>query len=225
MPACIIVCCSIWGLASCAESLPVVEDPVKLFSTSFKAYHFVRPNISQYTFDFYIVYQNYDEVIQGNGDITGELTITWLNAPLDMIGTRTIKVSSMNLHRNKSYDAATNILTLMPGDTLIFRVEWDLKTDDSTLITDRLSYIEDHLCLVKYNQQDEPQKRLISVDQPLRFTFQVGLWQQKAKVKFTREDFQTCFVKKYISSDCDDQGNPVFPYWPIPPENPCEYVK
>lgn len=215
------------GLQSCAESLPVVGDPSNIFSVTVKPYHFVGSNYSYLEFQFVVVYQNYDEVIQGPADFNGVSVLTWLDGPISIARTRTYPITIQNIS-SINLSLESGILTIKPNDTLIFKTRWDFKTDDSTNIFDHLKkdgkIIEDYRCRVTYQPSDGRQARQISTPQGFLVSFETSLFKQKGKIKMPDYSFRFCLIRPHRSGDCYLPGLPGAPYFPINPENPCEGV-
>lgn len=127
----------------CEESLPVYQEPTRVFSGKIEgAYTLSAQDNSMKV--FFIIWNNFDETLQGNAVLKGNIEIVSLRAQSIR---KTFTVSAANIIQSKGYDKTTGKLTIDPRDSIRFMVSWDLKDDTGRdLRRTFFSYIADTTC-------------------------------------------------------------------------------
>lgn len=127
----------------CDESLPVYEEPAKVFSGKIEGGYTLTVQDNSMKV-FFTIWNNFDETFQGDANLKGSIEIVSMRDPLVK---KTFAVSSANMIQSKGYDWTTEKLTIDPHDSIRFLVSWNL-TDDSgrDLRKSFFSYIKDTTC-------------------------------------------------------------------------------
>jgi len=206
---------------ACDEELPPVNNPQDLFSgTATVQYRYdptVRPTTS--SIDIYIVIKNYyDETLDDFAALNGSIRIEWL-APSEERGSivpvRTDQLTTGNLFAAKGYNYLNNRLSIDPGDSIVLRYRWNLKTDDSTSLIKQVKYTYDRDCLVSVCGGDAGY-RGISGRQPFRVNANITVFQRSGTVAMKTKEFSVCWIQPH----CGELSACNLPN----PENPCNVV-
>lgn len=188
-----------WGLAACEESLPAREDLLSQITTSVAA-GFLRQNGVHYIRIYITIKNNIDETIEESAVLKGNVELTWLpNNPDDIPKfnySRSFSLNAANVLNASGYDPSTGKLSLRPGDSIIFFVNWDLKTNDSTSIKRWINYRTDTQCEV-LQYDDLVRYRKISDRQHLKISSSIRLFDQLANIYSQNLLVSTCFVGDY----------------------------
>ena len=193
----VISCASFYG---CSESLPFVSDPNNIFSGNTIPKHFVDNNyVSFYTFDI-VLKNTYDETLEGNSKIFGTLEVDWKDAPITVNPKKTITFTEKELIFAKGYNVQEGKLTMNPGDSLIFRVTWDLTTNDGSELLKNLPYnvFNEISCLIRVEPYDSYRGALVSKALSIGTKAVIQLFNNKATIQVS-QNFKLCFIQKYYS--------------------------
>ena len=213
--------CSIAAIVlfgGCDEELPPVNNPKDLFLSSVSSQYQYTADTkpTQSSVDVYIVYKNFfDETLEDFASLKGTVKIEWLASPEErgaIIPYRTDVLTADNLFQASGYNFATNRLSIDPGDSIILRYRWDLKTDDSTNLMTQVKYSVDQDCLVNANAQGDPGNRFVSAKQQFRVTASFSIFQRGGAVVTAPKQFSSCWIAPHFGerSPCN-QPNPFDP--------------
>ncbi len=150
----IIVVCSITFI-SCNETLPLREDIASFVTVKVRSGYRTtsHSNKTGTMLTFVTVTNNTDETIEDIAAVTGTVEITWIPPKEEerlFDRTRTFKLSPNNVFYAKNFDRLTSRLTMAPADSVVFYVDWNLKTNDSTYILNYFAWMPDNQCFVNY---------------------------------------------------------------------------
>ncbi len=206
----------------CDEELPPQSNPKELFISSVSSqYQYAsdaRPTRS--SIDVYIVYKNfYEETLEDFASLKGTIKIEWVVSPEErgaIIPYRTDVLTVDNLFQAAGYNFSTNRLSIDPGDSVILRYRWDLKTDDSTNLMSQVKYSVDNGCSVNANPQGDPGNRFVSAKQPFRVTASFTIFQRGGVVVTSPQQFSSCWIAPHYGerSPCNQPN----------PSNPCSVI-
>lgn len=210
------------SFVGCDEELPPQSNPKDLFiSTVSSQYQYVsdaRP--TQSSLDLYIVYKNlYEETLEDFASLKGTIKIEWTVSPEErgaIIPYRTDVLTVDNLFQAEGYNFANNRLSIDPGDSIILRYRWNLKTDDSTNLMSQVKYTVDNSCTVNANPQGDPGNRFVSAKQPFRVTASFTIFQRGGAVVTSPQQFSSCWIAPHYGelSPCNQPN----------PSNPCSVI-
>jgi hypothetical protein len=207
---------------ACDEELPPKNNPLDLFiASSFTQYRYVsetRP--TQSYIDIYIVYKNlYDETLEDVAAMKGTIKVEWTAPPEErgsIIPYRTDQLTMDNLFFANKYNFSNNRISIDPGDSIVLRYRWNLKTDDSTNLLGQVKYAYDKNTLVSVCGGDVG-FRGVSNRQPFTLTATFTVFQKSAVVTLKPVKFSACWIQPHcgerIPSDQPNPDNPcnVFP--------------
>lgn len=125
-------------LTGCDEQLPARMDPSIALRGTVDAIYFGPANPGYgspvNTLPIYLDIQypraSFDEVIQGEAEMTATIEIVWQGHRRDI----TLDKKSVIENRRFKYDIATNILTLDPGDLVGFYYAWDFRDNNGVFL-------------------------------------------------------------------------------------------
>ncbi len=186
--------------SSCQENLPVREDLSSLLTTSLRSGYVIQNNRSYLRF-YLSVKNTLDETLEGVAAIHGKIVVTWiptLNDDGDFNKSRTFIIASDNIFTGlKNYNKLTGRLSIPPGDSMVFFTNWDLKTDDSTYLTNHFQMHQENGCNVTYSDFSSG-KRRISDRQKFIFSASIKLFDQLAVLYSTPVMTAQCVVVSYM---------------------------
>jgi len=180
------------AIGPCSESLPVYQEPQKLFDGKIEGVYVLT--ISDNSMKVYLSVTNiFDETFEGQGVLTGSIEIVSARDPNVR---KTFSVSGGNVISARGYDRATGRLVIDPGDTLRLGVSWNLVDDSGRdLRRDFFSYIQDSTCL-EY-------MRCLAFTEDFILQGSVKLYDRTAPVLAGPTAYSFCYVTKWISpKDC-----------------------
>lgn len=208
--------------AGCDEELPPQSNPKELFiSTVTSQYQYIsdaRP--TQSSIDIFVVYKNfYEETLEDFASLKGTIKIEWVVSPEErgaIIPYRTDVLTVDNLFQAAGYNFSNNRLSIDPGDSIILRYRWNLKTDDSTNLMSQVKYSVDNGCQVSANPQGDPGNRFVSAKQPFRVMASFTIFQRGGIVVTTPQQFFSCWIAPHFGelSPCNQPN----------PSNPCSVI-
>ncbi|MBP6672303.1 MAG: hypothetical protein KA247_04110 [Bacteroidetes bacterium] len=209
-------------IVGCDEELPPQSNPKELFISSITSqYQYTsdaRP--TQSSIDVYIVYKNfYEETLEDFASLKGTIKIEWVVSPEErgaIIPYRTDVLTVDNLFQAAGYNFSTNRLSIDPGDSVILRYRWNLKTDDSTNLMSQVKYSVDKGCSVNANPQGDPGYRFVSSKQPFLVTASFTIFQRGGIVVTSPQQFTSCWIAPHYGeqSPCNQPN----------PSNPCSVI-
>lgn len=190
------------SVPSCNETLPVREDVISQISTSVYP-GFVRMNGENYLRIYVSIKNNIDETIEETATLTGSIEVTWTPKHPDEVPkvnwTRTFAITDANIHRAAGYNASTRTLRISPGDSIIFFVNWNMKTNDSSDISKYMKYFQENECWVAYDGFSRPRK--ISEMQLFNVSANISLFPRLAVLHVYQAKIQACYVYRYLGGD------------------------
>lgn len=127
-------------LTGCDEQLPARMDPSIALRGTIDAIYFGPADPGYGAVDnklpIYLDIQypraSFDETIQGEAEMSATIEIVWQGHRRDI----TLDKKSVIENRRHKYDAATNILTLDPGDMVSFFYDWDFRDNNGVFLPD-----------------------------------------------------------------------------------------
>ena len=180
------------AIGPCSESLPVYQEPQKLFDGKIEGAYALT--IIDNSMKVYLSVTNiFDETFEGQGVLTGSIEIVSARDPNVR---KTFSISGGNVISARGYDRATVRLVIDPGDTLRLGVSWNLVDDSGRdLRRDFFSYIEDSTCL-EYT-------RCLAFTEDFVLKGNVKLYDRTAPVLAGPTAYSFCYVTKWINpKDC-----------------------
>ncbi|MHB1050907.1 MAG: hypothetical protein ACYC09_12575 [Bacteroidota bacterium] len=152
----ILFCSTLIGIGSCNESLPVYTPPENVLSieinplnaeTDSVRYSMLdnnNPNLVRVTltspfhgYEIAIV-NNYEETIQDDLEIEGNLELSWEEKPeLKAV----IPITNTSFY-DGDLDPVTGLVTINPGDTIRLRVYWDFRLTSSVWAFTQVQYTD-----------------------------------------------------------------------------------
>lgn len=127
---------------SCEESLPPRQDPTDLFKVQLSS-TYLYTQLSNSVIVNVTAINQFDETISDHADISGSIIVT---SARDSSVHKTYPVSSANLIHG-DYDAIKGILTINPGDSVVFQIYWDFTDDNGESLADNFfHYSVDRTC-------------------------------------------------------------------------------
>lgn len=196
----LIFFCSLF-LLGCSESLPFVSDPNNIFNGNTIPRAYIDNNyISVYYFDIVII-NTHDETFDEKSKIIGTLEIDWKDAPITVNRKKTIQFTEKELIRAKGLNTQNGTLTMNPGDSLVFRVSWDLTTNDGSELLKNFpeNAFNEILCQIRTEPYDDRRGALVSKSQSIETKAVIQLFSGKASVQVAN-NFNLCFIKKFYSN-------------------------
>ncbi len=200
--------------SSCEEFLPPREDPDNIFSCYAMAYQDIHIQLRRNNFTFlYIIKNTYDETVEDNALMTGEMEIEWVvpdERRPDINIRRSVKLNSTNISHAEGYDRTRGILTFDPGDSIVVLFQWNFKTDDSTYLFNYFQAVSDYQCKVYYQANGETGTgyRRVTTRQKFRVKANIKLTSRISTIYFDDIEPEACLVVPYLA-----EANP--------PDNPC----
>lgn len=187
-------------MMSCNEGLPVRDDLSSQVTTSLRSGYVFQSNRSYLRF-YLSVKNNLDETLEGVAAIRGTIVVTWLPTPNDdgdFNKSRTFTIKKDDIFTGiKNYNQLTGRLSIPPGDSIVFYANWDLKTDDSTYLTDHFQVHQENGCNVTYSDFSSG-KRRISDRQKFMFSASIKLFDQLAILYSESVLTAQCVVVSYM---------------------------
>jgi hypothetical protein len=180
------------AIGPCSESLPVYQEPQKLFDGKIEGVYVLT--ISDNSMKVYLSVTNiFDETFEGQGILTGSIEIVSARDPNVR---KTFSISGGNVMSARGYDRVTGRLLIDPGDTVRLGVSWNLVDDTGRdLRRDFFSYIQDSTCL-EY-------MRCLAFTEDFVLKGSVKLYDRTAPVLAGPTAYSFCYVTKYVNpKDC-----------------------
>jgi hypothetical protein len=180
------------AIGPCSESLPVYQEPQKLFHGQIEGVYVLT--ISDNSMKVYLSVTNiFDETFDGQGVLTGSIEI---GSARDPSVRKTFSITGANVISARGYDRTTGRLLIDPGDTLRLGVSWNLVDDTGRdLRRDFFSYIQDTTCL--------EQMRCLAFTEDFVLKGSVKLYDRTAPVLAGPTAYSFCYVTKYVNpKDC-----------------------
>ena len=195
-------------LSACEESMPVKDDLSHQVTASMRSGYITQSN--QMYLRFYLTVKNdLDEVLEGPGAVKGTLQVTWVpkkNEEIRFNPVRTLSFTSDDIFSGLAhYDRQNGKLQLPPKDSIVFFVNWNMKTDDSTYLMNYFPGFTDGGCSV-IQLDGYPGYRRISDRQKFVVSASVKLYDQLSVIYAQPLTVSHCLVGRYISAaaNCKD---------------------
>jgi hypothetical protein len=146
-----VVVCSSLFFSACEESIPARDDLSHQVNASVRSGYITENN--QMYLRFYLTVTNrLDEVLDGQSAVKGTIQISWQPGKYEEITfnpTRKLSFTADNIFSGIAhYNRQTGKLRLPPNDSIVFYVNWDMKTDDSTYLMNHFPGFVDAECAV-----------------------------------------------------------------------------
>lgn len=172
----------------CDESLPVYEEPAKVFVMELNVLY----DLEHYgdRLIVYILVRNvFDETLQGTAAIRGTVEIISVR---DTTVKKTFQLSSERVIQAKGYDRRTGILTIDPQDTVRLGVSWDFIDDSGRdLRGDFFQYYDDLTCYTL---------RRLAYTEHFVFTGAIKVFDKTTQVQAKPVEFPLCYVTAFIKT-------------------------
>jgi hypothetical protein len=137
---------------SCDESLPPYQNPSNVLEGKVRA-QYVLSFSENSMHVFFTVTNVYEETFQGQAPLTGTLVVTSKRNPQVQ---KTFHLTANNISYAASYDKATGVLTIDPGDSVVFSSTWDFIDDaGQDLRLTFFRYVADTSCSGRVIAPDE----------------------------------------------------------------------
>ncbi len=210
-------------LASCDESLPARKNIDHLFTSTITS-SFYRENGTNYIRLLYTVKNYSDETIQENAVLNGSMEVTWIpsrpeESPTGINMTRSFLFSKDHIFTSKGYDRTTGKLLMEPGDSIVFFVQWNLKTNDSTFLPSYWGTVNDNQCSVLYANGFTGSRR-ITLRQRFSISGQVKLFDKLAILFSPPSMVEQCYVAPFVQ----EVNPPTSPCVNVNIINPCTII-
>ncbi len=140
----VFFCFAVLALMACEGEIPARLDPSDVFESRVQAFY----NLSVIQNDLRVLFtarNKFDETLQAVADFSGTLELTMArNTSIR----KTFTLSAAQLVYARSYNAGARVLTIDPGDSVVFGVNWNFVSDAGLdLRLDHFRYTHDASCL------------------------------------------------------------------------------
>ncbi|MFA5833480.1 MAG: hypothetical protein WDA22_08385 [Bacteroidota bacterium] len=159
---------------------------------------------------FYLtVKNNLDETLDGVNAIKGTIQVQWIpkaNDDGNFSKIKTFTIGQSDIFRGLSLlNTLNGKLRIPPNDSIVFYVNWDLKTDDGTFLTNRMPSFVDNQCNI-IQMNGYPGKRRISGREKFLFSANIRLYDQLSVLYMQPVTTTQCIVGPYswIDPSCRD---------------------
>lgn len=162
----------------CNESLPLYTEPEKLLEGNISGYYNGKE-----LHVFFKIINVYDETLEGLVVFAGSIEIESARKPEIK---KTFNVSASDLFVRGGYNGITRRLIIDPGDSVVFRVKWDLTEDDrgNDPRRDLFVFYRDMTC---------PDLRCLSSPEDFVLRGTITVFQHRAPVQ-SQSIFPICYV-------------------------------
>ncbi len=172
-------------LSSCDEPLPPRDDPTVVFQGKIEP-EFALLSSTNALLVILKVKNVFDESLQGIALLTGNVEIAW--APFPDIR----KIATLgpgNLIHARKYDVRTGLLTIDPGDSIVFLYSWNIMAEsERQMRAEIFTYRTDSGC---------PLRKIADME-----TFivraQVRVYDKRSPANFGDTMFSFCHVDTYV---------------------------
>ncbi|MBI3788458.1 MAG: hypothetical protein HY276_09410 [Ignavibacteriales bacterium] len=173
----------------CNESLPVYEEPTKVFSGKIEGSYGLTVAENMMAI-FFTVRNNFDETFQADAALKGNIEIVSLRDPSVR---KTFAIGPANVSQSSGYDRTSGKLTIDPRDSIKFQVHWNLIDDNGRdLKTSFFQYIVDPTCDL----------RCLAFTEDFSIRGNVTLFKQTGPVFAGPINYSFCFVSNYVLGRC-----------------------
>lgn len=186
---------------ACEGEIPARLDPSDVFESKVQAFY----NLSMIQNDLRILFtarNKFDETLQAVADFSGTLELIMArNTSIR----KTFTLSAVQLVYARSYNAGTRVLTIDPGDSVVFGVNWNFISDAGLDL--RLNYFRytldpaclaiDHpLCLPQGQDRKLANPEIVIIEGQLKTFDKVNI------TKAAPFQFLLCQVDRYVPPNC-----------------------
>lgn len=174
----------------CDESLPVYEEPAKVFSGKIEGSYGLT--VAENTMViFFTITNNFDETFQGDANLKGSIEIVSMRDPSVR---KTFTVGPANIIRSNGYDRTSDKLTIDPKDTIKFMVRWDLIDDKGVdLKTSFFKYVVDPSC---------EELRCLAFTEDFSLRGNITLFDKTGPVFAGPVGYSFCFASNWVNPRC-----------------------
>lgn len=198
------ICISALGvliLTSCNEVLPARDDLNGLFTTSVSSGFYRSSGVNFIRF-FVTIKNTTDETIEERADMSGTVSITWVPADAGQKPAvniqRTMSLTKNNIFRAQGYSASTGMLRILPNDSVVFAMYWNMRSNDSSYLPAYWPFVIDNQCDVLY-PDNGVRKRKIYTRQNFSVSASVKLFDRLAVLHTAPTTVGECFVVQYVT--------------------------
>ncbi len=146
----VLFCIAVFALMACEGEIPARLDPSDVFESKVQAFY----NLSIIQNDLRVLFtarNKFDETLQAVADFSGTLELAMAR---NMSIRKTFTLSATQLVYARSYNAGTRVLTIDPGDSVVFGVNWNFISDAGLdLRLGHFIYTPDTSCLASFNRR------------------------------------------------------------------------
>jgi hypothetical protein len=175
---------------SCDESLPQYQDPSTVLLGTVRA-QYVISFTDNSLHGFFTVKNVYEETFQGQAPLSGTLVMTAKRNPKVQ---KTFHLTANNITYAANYDRATGVLTIDPGDSVVFSSTWNFIDDaGQDLRSTFFRYVADTSC----------DGRSIAPDETFLLEGSVKVYDRLPDVPGGPTEYTFCHVNIWVGShDC-----------------------
>jgi hypothetical protein len=189
----------VWRYGSgCDESLPQREEPARVFTATVSGVYLYRIDVNAIGVTLNVV-NTFDETLQARLSIDGNVDIQWNRSPEYRVS---IPLSKFTLIHSGIIDQQTRILTLDPGDSLIFYTVWDLVTDDTVFIPGMFDYNVEQTCLTPTGSL-----KVSKGKETFDFSGSVKIMDRTGYTIISQSHFDLCYYATYYVEPKQCPGN------------------
>jgi len=186
---------------ACEGELPARLDPSDVFDGKSQAFY----NLSNLQNDLRILFtvrSTFDETLEAVADFSGTLELTMArNTSIR----KTFSLSAAQLVYARSYNTGTRVLTIDPGDSVVFGVNWNFISDAGLdLRLNYFRYTPDPACLAIGHPLCLPpgQDRKLANPEIIIIEGQLKTFHKVYMTKAGPAQFLLCQVDRYVPPNC-----------------------
>ncbi|MEX2116365.1 MAG: hypothetical protein WEB37_05725 [Bacteroidota bacterium] len=191
----------------CNETLPPYADPRDALAGKIQGAYVLTDSDNSVKV-FLDVTNRYDETLEGNAVLLGEVEISLLSNPAFA---KTFMITASNLLTTGKYNPTAGTIRIDPGETIRFGVSWNLVDDNGVDLRDSVfQYWVDPECPTG-GPPASTGPRCVAEEERFVIRGSVDIFNQTGPVPAGPEPFILCHVDKFVSGQfCPliDYGNP-----------------
>jgi len=194
-------CIAVFALMACEGEIPARLDPSDVFESKSQAFY----NLSIIQNDLRVLFtarNKFDETLQAVADFSGTLELAMArNASIR----KTFTLSAAQLVYARSYNGGTRVLTIDPGDSVVFGVNWNFISDaglDLRLV--HFGYLSDPACLAIDHPLCLPvgQDRKLANPEIIIIEGQLKIFDKVNVTKAAHYQFLLCYADRWVPPNC-----------------------
>jgi len=192
-------CIVAFASLACEGEIPARLDPSDVFESKLQAVY----NLSVIQNDLRVLFtarNNFDETLQAVVDFTGTLELTMArNTSIR----KTFTLSAAQLVYARSYNTGTRVLTIDPGDSVVFGVNWNFVSDIGLdLRLGHFRYTSDQSCLAVDHALCLSVDRKLANPEIIIIEGQLKTFDKVNVTKAGPAQFLLCQVDRYVPPNC-----------------------